>query len=434
MRIVFVTHQYPPQYTTGTELYAKRLALKLRGTAGHDVRVFTFEPSYRADAALVRREETVDDGVPVTRVYMWRGLLPNFVLGDSYNVFLGKMFGTYLSQVQPDAVHVFHSAFLGASILEEAKLRQIPTVVNLMDFWFLCPTAQLLKTRTQERCAGPDAFQCLECLSHGDLDYDRLLTFTRGDRFVPISEELAPPGDGLRWNSATPHAQLTALGARKELLRKTLLGVDRIIAPSLALKRTFERFGYPTESIQVSRYGVDPMPPYTFDKARSPELRVGFIGSINRPKGLHVVVDAVLNTPGPLTLDVYGNPGLFPDYAEACFARARKDPRIRLRGPTRPRTRADRAARSRRAGGAVAVAGEHAVRRARSLRGRRPGDRVERRRHLRDRPRRPQRPTVRAGRRVALGCDPARVGPRSRSTAPHVREVRRRADLARERA
>lgn len=336
MRIVFVTHQYPPNYTTGTELYAKRLALKLRGTAGHDVRVFTFEPSYRADAPLVRREETVDDGVPVTRVYMWRGLLPNFVLGDSYNVFLGKIFGTYLSQVQPDAVHVFHAAFLGASILEESTLRSIPTVVNLMDFWFICPTAQLLKTRTQERCAGPDAFQCLECLSHGDLDYDRLLSFTRGDRFVPITEETAPPGDGLRWNNATPHAQLSALGARRELLRRLLLRADRIIAPSMALKRTFERFDYPADRIQVSRYGVDPMPPYTFDKSSEPSLRVGFIGSINRPKGLHVLVDAVLNSPGPLTLDVYGNPGLFPDYAESCFARARKDARIRLRGPTKP--------------------------------------------------------------------------------------------------
>lgn len=63
MRIVYVTHQYPPDYNTGTELYAKRMALKVRGMFGHDVRIFTYEPSYISNDPGWRREETVDDGV-----------------------------------------------------------------------------------------------------------------------------------------------------------------------------------------------------------------------------------------------------------------------------------------------------------------------------------------------------------------------------------
>ena len=34
----------------------------------------------------------------------------------------------------------------GVAVIEEAFLAGIPTVVNLMDFWFLCPNVQLLRT------------------------------------------------------------------------------------------------------------------------------------------------------------------------------------------------------------------------------------------------------------------------------------------------
>jgi glycosyltransferase involved in cell wall biosynthesis len=339
MRIAFVTHQYPPTYNTGTELYAKRLALKIRGTFGHDVRIFTFEPSYmagRQGEPFVRREETVDDGVAVTRVCMWPGLVANFSLGDYYNVFLGKIFKSYLDDVRPDLVHFFHTAFLGASVIEEAFLKDVPTVVNLMDFWFICPVAQLLKTRTQKRCDGPSPFGCLECLSHGDMDYDRLLTFSQGDRFLPVFEEVAVAGDGLRWNNPSPHAALTALAARQDFLRGVLLRADKVVAPSNALKRLFVRFGYDPARIDVLRYGVDPMPPFTFDRQPSASLRLGFIGSINRPKGLHVLLDAFARLSGDVTLDIFGNPDMFPDYAQECITRAREDQRVHVRGGMRP--------------------------------------------------------------------------------------------------
>jgi glycosyltransferase involved in cell wall biosynthesis len=330
MRVVFVVHQYPPNYTTGTELYAKRLALKIRGVFGVDVRIFTFEPSYQARPGLFHREETVDDGVPVTRVFAWPGLAPNFALAKYYNVFLGKAFGTYLDQVRPDAVHFFHTAQLGASVIEEAFLRDIPTIANLMDFWFLCPTAQLLRTRTLERCGGPEAFHCLECLSVGDVDFDKLLAFTRGVGFVPATLERATLGNGLRFNAAT------ALAVRPEMLRRVLARVDRVVSPSRTVRDSFVAAGYPESRFTIVPYGVDPMPSYTFDRSSPKALRLGFIGSINRPKGLHVLLEAMRGVVGDCTLDVYGNPAHFPYYSEECFAVARGDERIRIRGPMKP--------------------------------------------------------------------------------------------------
>lgn len=345
MLITFVTHQYPPHYNTGTELYAKRLALKIRGVFGYDVRIFTFEPSYqREDEApsdglgprLMRREETVDEGVPVTRVWAWPGLAPNAALATYYNVFLGKQFGTYLDQVKPDLVHFFHTAFLGSSLLEEAFLRDIPAVVNLMDFWFVCPTAQLLRTRTMATCSGPQAFDCLECVSLGNEDFERLLTFTRGDGFLPVETELTALGRGMRFSNPSPHAAMTALGVRAQYLQEVLRCADAIVAPSTTLRDVFVRQGLPADAVRVLRYGVDPMPPYAFDKRPTPALRFGFIGSINKPKGLHLLVDAMRGVNGDCSLDIYGNPASFPHYSQACFEEAFKDPRIRIRGAMKP--------------------------------------------------------------------------------------------------
>lgn len=336
MRVCYVTHQYPPNYNTGTELYAKRLALKTRGVFGLDTRIFTYEPSYHRDAAFVRREETVDAGIPVTRVCMWSGLLPNYALGMYYNVFLGKSFGHYLEQTRPAVVHFFHTAFLGASLLEEAFLRDIPVVVNLMDFWFLCPTAQLLRTRTQTRCSGPSMFECTECLSLGNIDYERLLRFTEGEGFTVLPPEAAAAGDALHLHNPSVHSAFSALAVRLDLLRGVLSRAARIIAPSQTLKNVFVRAGYDARRIDVVRYGVDPMPPYSFDRSESPEFRIGFIGSINRPKGLHLLLEAMRGLEGEVTLDIFGNPSANPHYAEECFATARRDPRIRIRGAMAP--------------------------------------------------------------------------------------------------
>ncbi len=336
MRIAFVTHQYPPRYNTGTELYAKRLALKIRGTFGHDVRIFTCEPSWQAHPKLIHREETVDEGVAVTRVGMWGGLLPNQALNAYYNVLYGKVFGHYLRDVQPDVVHFFHSAFLGASLLEECFLRDIPTVVNLMDFWFLCPTAQLLKTRNHDRCAGPSTFDCLECLSLHNIDFDRLLTFTRGVGYVNPYPEVLEADHGRRANNSSPGAALAATGSRLAFLRKILSRADAVIAPSETVRRAFLANGYPPEMIKTCGYGVDPMPAFTFDREESSALRVGFIGSINPPKGLHVLVEAFTAQEGDMTLQIHGDPSHFPHYSESCFTVCRRDPRISIRGPMAP--------------------------------------------------------------------------------------------------
>ncbi|MBI4881616.1 MAG: glycosyltransferase [Planctomycetes bacterium] len=319
MRILFVTHQYPPRFQTGTELYADRLARKLMDPLGHEVRVFTFEPGAGCPRAAFSEQETEHEGLRVRRVFLEREAAANPVLASYYYVLLGKSFGRLLDEFRPHVAHVFHAAFLGASLIEEARLRRVPAVVSLMDDWFLCPTAQLLRARAGGVCPGPDLAACLDCLAAQDAGLEPLRRVTAREGFV-----------------APPHAALRALEARPRFLRQILESANRIVAPSQTLRALFARFGYDPRSIHLVRYGVEPPPRSTRLRPAGGTLRVGYIGSINRPKGACLLAEAAAGLAGDLSVDIFGDDTLFPDYADEVRAAAQGDPRVRLRGALQP--------------------------------------------------------------------------------------------------
>lgn len=337
MKVVFVTHQFPPRYTTGTELYAERLARRLLEADGIEVLVYTFEPAYLEGPPLVRHEEARLAGLSVTRVCMWPGLSANPALASYYNVHLGKMFGRFLDRVRPDVVHVFHAAFHGISIFEEAALRGIPVVTNLMDFWFVCPSVQLVRRPSLAACDGPAPLDCLACLAHGDDTFAPLERMTKAEGFVPWFPARDGDDSAMRWNQPSAHAQLTAIAERPEFVRDVVLRhAARIVAPSVSIRDVFVAHGYPEDRMTVVRYGVDPMPLESRRRSESTTLRVGYIGSLNPPKGPDVLVDAVRGLDADVSLDLFGDQTMFVDYVRGLREHAEGDDRIRLRGHLPP--------------------------------------------------------------------------------------------------
>ena len=330
MKVAFVVHQYPPRFNTGTELYAHRMAVMLR-RQGHDIRVFTHEPSRPNDPALEMLDESVDD-VPVTRLTFFAGLAPNHALHDYYDVFLGKVFGEWLDRTQPDVVHVFHLMGLGLSLVEECRARGIPVWVQLMDFWFLCPTVQLLR-RDGSLCAGPDTPVCIECLAPANYGYEGLRRFSKLDGFV----ETAPP-DPTFTDVSRPDIGLrrAALHGRPAFIRSMLAKATGLVTPSHFLKTLFLRNGYGEGSMTYVPYGVDapdglvkPLP------VNGPgTVTFGFFGSVNPQKGLEILVSAFRQQRcDRFRLVVRGNMQHFPKYAKRVRSFADIDPRITFKGP-----------------------------------------------------------------------------------------------------
>ncbi len=330
MKVAFVVHQYPPRFSTGTELYAHRLALHLR-EAGHDVRVFTNEPDATHGTALKLIEDPVD-GVPVTRLTFFDGLVPNHALHDYYSVFLGKLFGNWLDEVQPDVVHVFHLMGIGLSVVEECRRRGIPVYVQLMDYWYLCPTVQLLR-HDGSLCDGPETKVCLECLAPNDFGYQFLRMFSQREGFVEVARPDATHND---LNQGGMTAQRKALHGRPEFIRRVLEGATALVAPSMFLKSLYLEHGYADDHMIHVPYGVDPLPGDVPPVPVHGEGTVtfGFFGSVNPQKGLEILVSAFRESRDEqLRLVVRGNMQHFPKYAKRVRAFADVDARIQFLGP-----------------------------------------------------------------------------------------------------
>lgn len=329
-KITYVVHQFLPRYFTGTEQYVFAVAREMQ-RRGHDVDVFALEPDFSEQDRLFAMEQDVVEGLPVTRVRAWYHLDRDYERMEYAHPFLAERFRGHIEARRPDVVHVFHLRYLGVDLLAEARALDVPTVVHLMDFWFLCP-AIVLRRPDGALCEGPPegGLGCIDCVRPDlgrELDHEHVRAAVR--RVAPHAPSGSRPGRARQQRAAT-------LFERPGRLRERLLGADRIVAPSRFLKQTFAENGYPEDRIEVLSYGVDTERLAGATRAAQPEgapLRCAFIGSIAEHKGTDLAVDAVLGSKSPIELKVHGRTTDFAEFAEPLVQRAKDDGRIAFQGP-----------------------------------------------------------------------------------------------------
>jgi glycosyltransferase involved in cell wall biosynthesis len=311
MRILLAVHQFFPEFRTGTETLTRRTAEELK-RRGYHVWILTAGP-HDSQQPLLRRE-------------VWQGLnLIRFNPPPEASPLAGGMAQSYrrpefaalfrelLQELQPDLLHAFHLRRHTLSLVEAAQACGVRVVASLTDYWFACPTGQL-QFPEQQPCRGPRA-DGANCLQH-------------------LAGRLAPPLAGLplplwqlwmalarfRW---LPLASLRALRQRPPAMAAVLARCERVLVPSQLLWNTFSSLGFDTRRFEFCPYGID-LQGLAELPARQPwrgvcerPLRLGFIGSFNRAKGAHVLLEALarLGPAVPLHLQLYGNPADDPAYA-----------------------------------------------------------------------------------------------------------------------
>ena len=308
MRILLVSHKYPPYAMGGVEVYTRNLARALH--TGHDVAVF-----FRHDdpgGPPFQESDDYDDGILRWRVSCNPAGLGASVAGQFFDTFLNRhieaSLGRLLDRFQPDIVHFQHVMALSARLIGQARRAGLPVILTLHDYWFICSNSQLIWPDAQICRGKAGGMNCVRCAAAARFP-SRLVG--------PLRPVLAP--------LFLYRDRIVAAAARQAhyLVSPSRFLIDRYLAAGFAPERfLFLENGLPLDRIRRFRW-----------QASAGPLRVTFLGSLAWQKGVHILAEAYRQLPpGTVRLRIWGNPDVFPEYA----ARLRgllPDPAAELVGP-----------------------------------------------------------------------------------------------------
>lgn len=298
MRILLVTHKYPPYSLGGVEVYTRHLARAL--SAEHQIAVFFRHDEGGAPpgAPPFAEQDTTVDGILLRQVALnpggWHASIAGEFVGTFLNHEVAASFCRFLDRFEPDLVHFQHVMALSARLLPLTRQWGIPALLTLHDYWFLCGNSQLIWPDGQT-CRGKAlGMNCVRCAAAA--------------RFPsPLATVLRP-------------ALAPLFFYRDRVVRQAALQAQRFIAPSHFLIEQYVSAGFPAERFVYLENGL-PLDHIrrAADRDRPPgpaaPLRVTFLGSLAWQKGVHILVEAFAGLPpGIARLRIWGDPGIFPEY------------------------------------------------------------------------------------------------------------------------
>lgn len=303
MRILHITHQYPPDYIGGVELYTQTVA-RAQSALGHDVAVFTHDADGR-HARPWRDEKVAIYAVQSAPASPSRRFWHTFAHGAAT-----AAFAQLLAQFSPDLVHIQHMMGLPAALIEQLVGRGIPFVITLHDFWWGCANAQLLTNDTAQICDGPDVlwFNCSRC----------------------AAARAGAPRPRLTAGLAAPLVS-PLMARRAQRLRHVLQKAAHLITPTHFVANWHRRHGLAAERLTVLPLGVErPAAFHAAARGAHEPIRFTYIGSLAWQKGLHVLLEAFKQVPGQASLWIAGDLETDAAYAQALQQMA--DSRVRFLG------------------------------------------------------------------------------------------------------
>ncbi|HUS44051.1 MAG TPA: glycosyltransferase [Ilumatobacteraceae bacterium] len=213
MRIAYVTAHLPPDFTSGATLLVERLAHEAVAL-GHEVEVLSGAINQGLVDGEVRRDPpTAARGFSVR----WIGTSERIDQDDDGNwdnPAAAAAAREWLREFRPDVIHMHTLQTLGVGVVEEAVASGIRTVVTMHDLWWWCARLFLVDTELRPCPLVTDVNTCA-CARNAV------------------------------WRSE-----------RAARLRRALDGVDRILAPSSALRDVIVANGVDPDRVTVDENHV----------------------------------------------------------------------------------------------------------------------------------------------------------------------------------
>jgi len=319
MKILLSVHRFFPEYTAGTEILTRSVARELIAR-GHEVHVLTAYPTDKELKDEDRFDEYDFEGIHVYRFH--HAYIPmagqTSIVELSYDNHLATAyFARILEQFKPEVVHFFHLNRLGTGLIDVAVQAGIPAFMMPTDFWTICIAGQLLLCNGS-MCRGPSAYAG-NCVKHlPQITMTGMVSKAAGwlptawaDLLVRLTLAGVLPPYPYRDEVKAISVRLGINIARLNLL-------SGIVSPSGVVSEVLLRHGVSPHLIIQSAFGIDVSGDGSNTPRPSPRqpFRLGFIGTLARHKGCHVLVDAFKALPpGRAILKIYGDIEQYPEYA-----------------------------------------------------------------------------------------------------------------------
>jgi glycosyltransferase involved in cell wall biosynthesis len=348
MRISYLIHQFSPKHTSSVEQYCFNLAREMKAR-GNEVSIFMYQYSNQNAKLQKGTINTTMDGMLLREVYHNYQMLKDADKYEYYNPVIKQYAKEYFAEFKPDIVHIMHLKNLSVSVIDAAYDNNIPVIFTPTDFWLLCPNFTLLRA-DYELCRGPfTTTPCQICLSGSE---DSLGQKIADRKHQPLSVKLKSKLKESFVTSMTKkvmdsltssmHVQKQWVGIdaqleRKEFILRKCEKIKKILAPSQFMKDVLIENGYDKSQIDVLPLGFElPVPKEIIGRA-SEKLRIGYIGTINKHKGTHLLIEAMKGIKSKnVELTIYGDFTRFHKYTHHVKNLAAHDRRISFKGTFKP--------------------------------------------------------------------------------------------------
>jgi len=273
----------------GGQVYVYRLAKELL-RRGHNVDIITMAP-WRGGNEQYTVESYGYDGLPVKAIMLNPKALSAGDVNSELSPVLMQGLKTLMKQLNPDLVHM--NGLKAALILTCDELNT-PSVVTAHHPGFACPAGDLL-TPDQHLCekrARPAV--CIPCCS-----IRKTSSHTIGSLLGRLPQWLYRPiGKAINRYERIPYVGRGLMfpwliEKRLEGQKVRLNHSRRIISPSEAMRSLLIRNSVHPDKVFLIPHGIEPIPRLPFERINSRTIRFGYIGSVNRAKGFHILLQAL---------------------------------------------------------------------------------------------------------------------------------------------
>lgn len=266
MKVLHVINRIYPEYNGGNEIHIYDLCHELARvgektvvlTQVRDAKIETITTGTRRDGKL--KIYSLRLPLLTTKIRLLRSWLTK-----EYRLI--KFFLEILEKEKPDLVHFHHLIELSPWLLVICFFKKIPHLLDLNDFWFICPGTYLLCRGNIKKCAG-------SCVWEQPKSIKAVLLAKTNQKSLMLSYGyLKVIFHRLFWNFLINHTDTT------------------LIAVSNRVREIYQEHHLHGNQIIVKYNGIKVERPLARNVKQN-QLRVGYIGALIEAKGVRVLISA----------------------------------------------------------------------------------------------------------------------------------------------